>query len=280
MKTKNNAAIEDTAAGDVLAQFTVLRDALALTHTEIPKLLARERDLNHELGLSEATGDSNVAELRAQLDDVVRQRAAAVRRRAASVQGVLDLEPLLQTDRAAAEAERQRIAGGIIAEFSGRWRQACDALSALRSEAEALARALRVTIATPPPYEAFQHAVDGSLRVRLLTGSEVPVVLPPHLVKIVERLDGLDAALTRCAAIQQAKQLDERHYQLALRRGQPTEFHDTYKCTGAFDCLTDGLPFEVGSLVDASLLGGGQLGRLLTAQRYLRPANLSSATAA
>jgi hypothetical protein len=279
MNSSKRSKTEDAAAdADVLREYATLRDALAQTHVEIPKLLARERDLNHELGLSEARGDAGADDLRRQLVDIVHQRQAAVRRRAASIQGVLDLEASLQADRAAAEAERQRIAGGIIAEFSGRWKQACDALSTLRSEAEALARALRVSIATPAPYVPYTH-IDGSLRVRLLTGSEVPVSLPANLSRIVERLDGLDAALVRVTSIQQSKQLDERHYQIALRRNQPTEFHDTYLVTAAFDCLSDGLPFQTGDLVDGSLLGGGQLGRLLTAQRYLRPANLAATAA-
>jgi hypothetical protein len=35
---------------DSLTEFNALRDALALTHTEIPRLLAAERDRTHQLG--------------------------------------------------------------------------------------------------------------------------------------------------------------------------------------------------------------------------------------
>jgi hypothetical protein len=49
-----------------------------------------------------------------------------------------------------------------------------------------------------------------------------------------------------------------------------------YSVTSTFDCLTDGLAFEKGALVDATLLGAGQLARLVTAQRYLIPANLAA----
>jgi hypothetical protein len=284
MKSKTNVAGDAAtpAPADVLAQFETLHDALTASHSQIPALLARERTCSHDLGLAEARGDSNVGDLRAQLDDITRQREASVRRRAASSQGVLDLEPMLQADRAASQAERQRIAAGIVGEFSQRWRQACNTLAALRGEAEVLARALGTTVPTPPPYQPFAHSVDGSLRLRPLAASEpAPApTLPANLSALITRLDSLDAALARVSAIRQSRTLDSRHYDLCKVRGTPVEYLGTFLVTASFDSLIDGLSFEVGILVDSSLIGAGQLARLTTGKRYLRPAHLETATSA
>jgi hypothetical protein len=281
MKTKNNAPVEDTAAGDVLAQFTMLRDALGATHSEIPALLARERTISHDLGLSEARGDAGADDLRRQLVDIVHQRQAAVRRRASSVDALLEMEPALETERGIAEQERQRIAGEIVREFSARWREACDRLAALRAEAEVLARALRCTIQTPAPYQAYMHPVRETPELRPLAASGPPptVALPGHLSILINRLDALDSALSRVQAIKQSKQLDARHYDLAKVRGTPAEFSGVFEVTGEFDSLVDGMKFAVGTLVDSTLIGAGQLARLTLARRYLRPADLAATAA-
>jgi hypothetical protein len=54
MKTRTNKPGEDatSAAADVLMEFDRLREALALTHTQIPDLLASERNISRQLGLN------------------------------------------------------------------------------------------------------------------------------------------------------------------------------------------------------------------------------------
>jgi hypothetical protein len=266
-------------ASDALTQFNVLRDALTQTHAEIPTLLAGERDLVHQLGLAEANRDSNVADLRGQLERVLQEHQAAVRRRAASVEAILQMESALQTERGIAEAERQRIAAGIVLEFNQRWSAACNALSTLRAEAEALGSALCTTIATPAPFTTFLHPVTGVPALRPVATSEpAPVpVLPANLSALVRRLDALDAGLTRCASIRQGKQLDQRFYDLSRVRGQPAEFGGVYLCMAPFDSLTDGLPFQPGMLIDASLVGPGSMHRLTLGRRYIRPVDLLAA---
>jgi hypothetical protein len=283
--TRTDRPVEDAptpAPADALAEFTTLRDTLTRTHTEIPALLSRERSLVHELGLAEARGDSTVADLRAQLDETVRQRQGAARRRAASTDALLAMESALQTERTIAEAERQKIVAEVAREFGARWRQACDALSTLRAEAATLGSALRTSISTPAPFTAFTHPVTGDPALRPVAASGPPPVatLPAHLAALVARLDSLDAALARVAAIRQSKVLDARFYDLGKVRQQPVEFNGVFVCTAAFDSLTDGLTFEVGTLIDASLVGPGSMHRLTLGRRYIRPAGLETATAA
>jgi hypothetical protein len=279
-KTKPEDALAP-ASDDVLAQFGTLRETLSATHAEIPSLLSRERTITHDLGLAEARGDSAVDELRAQLDGVVHERQASVRRRSASVQGLLELEPLLRADRAAAETERQKLAAEVTHEFGQRWQQACNALAILRSEAAVLSAALRTTIACPAPYVPSVHVVTGGLTVNPVAGPEPPpVALPGHLSTLVTRLDALDHGLARVSAIRQSKQFDLRHYDLSKIRGAPAEFSGVFLVTGEFDSLVDGMKFAPGTLIDATLIGPGQLARLTVARRYLRPADLHTGAAA
>jgi hypothetical protein len=281
MKTRIDQPADRVAPADALNEFGKLRETLTLSHVEIPKLLAAERSLVYELGLAEARGDSNVAQLRSQVEETLRSRHAAVRRRTSALTALLELEPALQHDRAAVEAERLRIAGGIAAEFAARWQAACDRLAGLRLEAASLSAALRITVETRPPYQAFIHPIRETAELRPLAASGPPpeAVLPANLTALIARLDGLDGALGRIQAVRQSKQLDARHYDLSRVRGQPSEFPGTFEVTGEFDSLVDGMKFAVGTLVDASLLGPGQLSRLTASRRYLRPADLAATAA-
>lgn len=68
-----------------------MRAALVETHSTIPRLLSQERSITHELSLAEARGESTDA-LRKQLEDVIQQRQSAVRRRAACIETLAELE--------------------------------------------------------------------------------------------------------------------------------------------------------------------------------------------
>ena len=90
-KTKTEAP---AAEAGVLVEFDRLRKVLATTHTEIPALLAQERTIAHAAGMNETE------ELQKQLAEVVATRESAVRRRAAAVSAVVELEPALQAGEA------------------------------------------------------------------------------------------------------------------------------------------------------------------------------------
>jgi hypothetical protein len=284
VKTKTNKPVEAAPAADadVLREFDRLYVVLSETHGTIPTLLARERDLNRVLGLSEARGNSDADGLRQQLDDTVRERQAAIRRRVASVDALLEMEPALRSDRGIVETERRQVAAEVAQDFGKRWQQACDALAVLRAEAGVLSAALRTTIACPAPYIPFVHAIREQPELRPVAGPEQPptAALPAHLSILVRRLDALDSAMARVSAIQQSKQLDSRHYDLSKIRGTPAEFPGVFLVTGEFDSLVDGMKFAPGTLVDATLIGPGQLARLTVARRYLRPADLHTGAAA
>lgn len=260
-KSKTNDTPPALASADVLAQFTRLHAILTETHATIPKLLATERSVTHELGLAESRSDPEAGRLRQQFSATVEQRQAAVRARAASIEALLGLEAGLQSDRAELETERQQVVSQVAGEFAQRWARACGVLNELRAEAQALGRALRCTIPCPAPAAGPGIAAPEPQ-------------LPAHLTALVRRLDSLDSALARVSAIRQAKVMDARHYDLCRVRGTPPEYPGVYLVTGTFDSLIDGLKFEAGALVDSTVVGPGSLARLATARRYLRPADL------
>ena len=277
MNTKSRVSDRPTEeAADSLVNFDQLHKVLTETHVTIPQLLNEERAVTRDLGLAESRADSGaIGDLRGRLDDVARQRQATVRKRVASVEGLLQLESALRADRAAVESERERIAGEVARAFGERWQRACQTLSDLRAEALVLGRALRMTVATPAPYVPFMHPIRERPELRPVAGPEPPpVALPAHLTTLVRRLDGLDEALARIGAVKQAKLLDSRHYDLCRVRGTPPEYPGVYLVTGAFDSLIDGMKFDVGELIDSSVVGPGTLARLAVARRYVRPADL------
>jgi hypothetical protein len=268
----------DIPQNDVLQQFDRLRAALAQTHSEIPGLLAAEGTIGHELGLAEARGDSSDG-LKAQLDETVRQRQAAIRRRSACADGILAMEPALQAERAAAEARRQEHATQVASEFRARYDSAIATLQRLWAEADLLSRTLRTQISTPLPVKVCTSIVTGIASAEPIRGDAV-AELDATTERLGKHLDALDSALARVGAIRQSKQLDQYHYDLSQVRGTPAEFPGTYRVTAAFDCLVDGLKFEVGTLIDSSLVGPGSLQRLVATRRFIHPAEFGSIRAA
>jgi hypothetical protein len=160
-KTKNNAEAE---AG-VLAQFGQLREVLAETHSTIPRLLAQERSIAHELGLAEARGEGADA-LHKRLEDVIGQRQSAIRRRSASIEAIGELEGPLQAARAAAERERQAHGIVALAEFRRRYDDATSNLQALWNEGKLLGEALKVQVPMPMPVKVSVSVVDSVARAQ------------------------------------------------------------------------------------------------------------------
>jgi hypothetical protein len=279
-KTRNNKPVEDApapAAGDVMVEFNRLQSGLVQTHDEIPKLLRRQRELTQLLGEAEVRGDSADG-LRAELDHVAKEREAAVRRRGAALQAILTLEGRLQSERQRAEAERQSRASEVIAEFLRRYDRAVSDLQALWAEGDLLSRTLKSKIEMRLPVKIATSVVTGIPTAEPIR-SDAVAELDDATARVSGRLDQLNEALARVAAIKQSQQLDQRHFDLSRIRNTPADFPGVYAVTAAFDCLVDGLRFEVGQLIDASLVGPGPLQRLLTTRRHLRPAELTARAA-
>jgi hypothetical protein len=271
-----NSKTKANNPADALSEFDRLREALAMTHTEIPALLATELLLGRELGLAEARADSDVVGgLRAQLSEAQTQRASAVRRRAATVDGIVALEAPLRAARIAVEAERQAYAVEAVRAFEARYSAAVVALQTLWAEGEALGRALKVQVDMPLPVRIVTSRIDGSVKALPLR-SDLVTPVDSESAKLAAKIDSLDGALVRIGAITQAKELDLRHHRLASDRGTKTEYTGTYRVLLPFGCQTDGLEFTIGQLVDGSLLGPGTMYRLMAGKKYIVPAELAA----
>jgi hypothetical protein len=278
-KTRLHEPVQAAPADDAMARFEQLRSALAQTHTQIPEMLARERTIAHDLGLAEARGE-NADGLRQQLAATVADREAAARRRHSCVAGILLLETELRSMRVEVERQQQAYAREAVARFLERYRAAVAELQRLWSEGEALARTLRTNVPMAIPARVATSVVDGIARVApVFDRNGAAPSVEAEAAQLGLRLDRLDAALGRVAVIKRAKHFDEHHYHLARVRGVPHEFNDVYYVVAPFESLLDGLIFEVGTLVDKSLLGEGHLHRLTTGRRFVVPAELAAAAA-
>ena len=100
--------------------------------------------------------------------------------------------------------------------------------------------------------------------------ADVAVVMDAEAAALGAQIDQVDSALALIYALRQSRELDQRHYHLARNRGVPTEFPGTYRTLLPFSS-SDGLPFEVGTLIDASLVGPGMLHRLQIGRRHIMP---------
>ncbi len=269
MTTKTNKATAPPEAG-VMAQFAQLREILATTHSQIPQLLARQRDADRELGLTES------AELRKELAHLVTERENAARRRMAAVAAIAELEGPLQAERAAVEAERQRYAIEAVAAFQERYSAIVGALQELWEEGRALGMALRCVVEMPMPTRVVTSPVDGIARAMPVC-SDVAVPVDDEAARLGAKVDQVDGALALVAAIKQSHDLDSRGHRLGLLRGASSEFNGTYRVIAAFRNSVDGLSFEPGALVDSSLVGPGMMSRLMTGRRFIEPVGLSAA---
>jgi hypothetical protein len=262
---------------DPLMQFEKLREVLTWSHNQIPALLQRRRELESELGMRES------AELRKQFADVESERQSAVRRRAAAIDGIVQLEEPLRAERALIEADREARAAEAVEKFMERFNDGVAALQRLWQEGEALGRILRVTIPMALPAKVVVSPVDAVARIEVVRSTDaLPTAVDAQAAKLGARLDELDAGLARIAAVKQSRETDARHFQLSRLRRTQGEFHETFVVVReGVMCLADGLAFPVGSLLDHTLVGHGGLGRLLqSGHRLLQPVALATGAAA
>lgn len=269
MNTKNNKPTTN-APPAVLVQFDRLRAILAETHSQIPALLQRQRDLDRAAGLNES------AESRAKIADVVQQRQAATRRRGATIASIMDMEPVLQAEREALEAARREYAGQAVQAFQERYSAAVGELQALWEEGRVLAATLRCAVPMPMPTTVVVSVVDGIGRSTPIL-ADVTVTVDAGAATLGAALDRLDEALSLCNAIRQGAEQEARHHQLAVNRGTASEYSGVYKVLEPFRSQLDGLEFAPGELVDSSLLGAGMMSRLQTGRRYIAPVGMEAA---
>ena len=232
-----------------LAQFDRLRGILTGTHAEIPSLLAHERRISSELGLTESE------ELHQQLDDVVEQRQAAVRRRASAIEGILVLEEPLKAERASLEEQRRAYAVQAVEAFQARYTAAVVTLQGLWQESRILGAALKITVPVALPVTVTTSPVDGVARALPIL-ADVPVAVDPAAAKLGEELDKVDGALSLIGAIKQTGELEGRHHRLSMSRGTANEHSGVFKVLMSFQCQTDGCEFQPGDLIDSTLIGG------------------------
>jgi hypothetical protein len=260
-----------------IEEFDRLRSALTQTHQEIPALLAAERDIAGRLGLVEARGDGGEG-LKSQLDETVRQRQAAIRKRSACVDAIVAMEQQLQVERAAVEAERREHAVEAVAQFQARYNAAVANLQALWEEGRLLGETLRTTVPMPLPVRLVTHPVDGSTRAQPIR-ADIAVTVDAGTAKLGERANALDGALAMIGAIKQSKEIDARHFRLSQERSTAGELSGVFKVMLPFRCLVDGCDFAVGDLVDHTLIGHGNLQRLTVGRRFVQPVELAARAA-
>ena len=259
------------AEADVLTRFGVLREVLAATHTQIPQLLARERTIGRALGLAETES------VKEQLADAVRERESAARRRAAAIQAVLDLDAPLQAERAALERSRQAYAVHALAAFQERYKDAVANLQACWAAGAALGLALRTEVPMPLPVRV-RESLDGTSRAMPIR-ADVAGVVDDEAARLGGKLDQIDGALAMVNAIRQSALFDQHTHRLGLLRGTSAEHSGVYRVLQPFQCLTDGLEFQPGQLIDSSLVGSGMAHRLQVGRRFIEPERLSAAAA-
>jgi hypothetical protein len=270
-KTDRPAAMPAADAG-VMGEFDRLREILARTHTEIPQLLARQRTMERALGLNETEA------LRKELQGVAAERESAARRRAAAIQAVLDLDAPLQAERAGLERSRQQYATHALAQFRERYSACVADLQALWEAGRALGLALRCEVPMPLPTKVVT-SLDGVAR-GVPVRADVVGVVDDEAAQLGAKLDLLDGALAMVNAIRQSQTFDQHHHRLGLLRGAGAEHSGVYRVLQPFQCLTDGLEFLPGQLVDSSLIGAGMAHRLQVGRRHIEPAGLQTSAAA
>jgi hypothetical protein len=277
MATKRTIELDAPALAEieaVLAQVDRYAGVLAETHQSIPLALTEERALAGEAGAAQISGIAGNG-LAAKLAGVTARREGDVRRRAAAVNAILGMEAELKHARGLVSAKQAELAGAVITEFSGRWYRACGMLDTLRSEAAALAGALSCAVPVPAPYRISHSVAHDRAEIRpVAAGEAVEVTLPPELAAIKATAGRLNAAVGLCSGIRLCQQFDARHHALALQRGLPLEHRGVYTVREPFQNPVDGLQFQTGTLVDASVMSNGFLSRLLLTQK-LHPVELA-----
>ena len=262
-KTKTDRPVAmPEAEADLLVRFDRLAAVLHETSAEIPADLAEQKQLYAALGSGEVAGD-DVARLRVKFDEVRAHREAAVRKRVAAAKGLEKLEPELLEARRAADQARGELAGAAVAELQTRWAGAVETLREVYAEATELQR-MHATVALPPPYKIDDGVVTGPPVLRFLPAANAPTAMPASLQTTSALIDRLDAALALAGAIQQSRQQDDRHRQLALQRRAPADM------PGVFAALREithgGATVQPAALIDATVLNASMLDRYLLAR--------------
>jgi hypothetical protein len=265
LKTTNHELPRDlslalSAAQTVLLRAERLAEALRATGTAIPALLAEERRLSGELGALEIEG-GDISELRARLDAVAAERAAAGRQRSSAAEGLRHMDGQLAEARQILSRARGLYGTGIMREFAQRWQAKCNELAALRAEAEGLSKALGVSVPCPAPYAPQLNRITDAPELRALAASG-PVTTPPlpeALAVVAGIADRLDSANALCTGVRQSAELTAHYFATARERGLKSELGGVFTVIKPFDAL--GTHFEPGMLLDRGVLSEGSLER-------------------
>ena len=266
-----------TVAEDGLARCGKLADTLAETVDTVSKALAQERQSEIDLGVTEISG-GDVGSIRTELTATRDRRESAARRRRAAITGLLELEGELAVARAGVDAAKTEYADDVLANFHSRWKTACHVLATLHAEATLLSTALHTTVTCPPPYTVSMNIVRDCPELRFAGVPVPPLPLPGELALLTNTLDRLTSAGRLIGAIQAAAQMDERHHALSrVRTGMQDQMLGVFLVIKPFSYFD--FEFELGMLVDRSLLNDGLLHRLLLGKN-VRIADPTAAVAA
>jgi hypothetical protein len=262
------------AANAGAAEFKRLRECLTATHTEVPELLARELDLARQLGMTEVKGGDTTV-LQKQLDETRMAYESAMRRRTAAAVAACGFESQLRAERTRVEQQRRDRVAAVAGDFNQRYSAAFVALQALWAEGEKL-RQMGGNISMPIPAHV-KFSYDGSTHLEPIRGNVEPA-MDVETARLSKQLEQIDADLSLIGGIRQAKDVDTKFYALAVRRKEPTEPRGVFRVLARSYCLLDALWFEPGQLIDAGLVGGGNLMRLIQSVRHVTPVELESHT--
>jgi hypothetical protein len=223
----------------------------------VPRLLARQR----------TAGDDEV-------EEIAKQKAAAVRRRAAAIEKIVTLGSALEAERARAVRELDEYADRAIQEWRGRLDAAAREWLARVAEGKLLGEALGRQLPCPMPVDVLKNWDDTHTARPQPVGAAVEI--DPEIAKRRDRLKEIDTRLSLVQGIRQSHEFDQRQYRLALERGLPTQAPEVFRVQFPFICLNDNMEFAPGELIDRDLVGDGQLQRLLVGKRYIQPAHLGA----
>jgi hypothetical protein len=282
MPTESGSTSSSTnkpAAVNGLEEFERFRNALRETHEQIPNLLKRELDLARELGQSEARGGNSTALLK-KIEETRVMRECALLRRKAAASAICGYDGQLRAERVLIERMRRDRVSIVVEDFRRRYNAAVEALQALWCEGDKLREMLQADIPMPIPARVQSNFNGGStvVAVRGMAKASMDV----ETMRLTDLLTRIDADLTLISGIRQARDVDARYYQLAVRRREPTEPHGMFRVLERCFCSLDGQWFERDTVIDASLVGGGNLMRLIQSVRLVRPVEFEvpSSTAA
>jgi hypothetical protein len=253
----------------VMAEFDQLQQILAETHDQYPALLECRLDLDRRLGQAEIRNQDSEG-LVNQLRQNQAGKEAALRRRAAAADGVVELEGRLRAEKNQFEAERQRIAAEVIAEYEQRCRQKVEELMGVYCEGEALQQAFGCKISMPIPAKLVPSLTGGLPTIERVRGNSTAMI-DRRVMELAEQIERVGRALVRVANIKRDRDDEVRSSRLAMQRGQPTGQQGIYRVISPVGCLVDGLDFRPGQLVDEHILSPGYLAKLIQSIKFLRP---------